>query len=319
MGSGQLAALVAAMIWACTSIALTSLSSRVSPVVLSGLRLSFGSVVVVVVLFFSGQAEGLGDASQGTLWGVVLSGFVGYGLGDTIYIVALKRVGMQRTFPVTMALWIALTVAGGVLLLDEAVSWGLPAGALLIGAGVYLLVIPAKGPGLLPMPPVPAEPAMAAFAEARPPARGTFEAPGAAGYGLLVAVAVFWTAATLWLAAAKGDLEPIAAGAIRTPAGAAALVGFALATQRTELAAPFRNRNHLWAILAAGAVGTGLGSLLYVYGVLEAGAAQAAVLSATSPLMALPLSIVFLGERFTQRIGLGTVLCVAGIVLVVVA
>ena len=61
-----------------------------------------------------------------------------------------------------------------------------------------------------------------------------------------------------------------------------------MATQRPSLAAPFRNRNHLAAIVAAGAVGTGLGSLLYVYGVLEAGAAQAAVLSATSPLMPSP-------------------------------
>ena len=83
MGAGQLAALVAAMIWACTSVALTSLSTRVSPVVLSGLRLSFGSLVVLVVLFASGQAESLGDASQATLLGVILSGFVGYGLGDT--------------------------------------------------------------------------------------------------------------------------------------------------------------------------------------------------------------------------------------------
>ncbi len=137
------------------------------------------------------------------------------------------------------------------------------------------------------------------------------------GYALLVAVGVLWTIATLWLANARGDLEPIAAGAIRTPAGATALLGFAMATQRPSLAAPFRNRNHLAAIVAAGAVGTGLGSLLYVYGVLEAGAAQAAVLSATSPLMALPLSIVFLGERFTPKVGLGTVLCVGGIVLVV--
>ena len=320
MGAGQLAALVAAMIWACTSVALTSLSTRVSPVVLSGLRLSFGSLVVLVVLFASGQAESLRDASQATLLGVILSGFVGYGLGDTIYIVALKRVGMQRTFPVTMALWIALTVAGGVLLLDEDISWGLPAGALFIGVGVYLLVIPGKGLRTHPMPPVPAEPAAAAFAEMEAPTPAAhFASPGSFGYGLLIAVAIFWTIATLWLASAKGDLEPIAAGAIRTPAGAAVLVGFAMATQRPSLAAPFRNRNHLWAILAAGAVGTGVGSLLYVYGVLEAGAAQAAVLSATSPLMALPLSILFLGERFTQRIGLGTVLCVAGIILVVVA
>ncbi len=312
---GELAALVAAMVWAGTSVALTSLSARTSPVVLSGLRLGFGSLVVGVVLFFSGQAADLSDASSATLFGVIASGFIGYGLGDTIYILALKRLGMQRTFPITMALFIAMTVAGGVLLLDEPFSWGLPTGALLIGAGVYLIVIPPKGSPGHAMPPVPAEPAAATLAEAR--AEAAFASPGRLGYGLLLAVGVFWTAATLWLADAKGDLGPIAAGAIRTPAGAFALLGFAAAMQRPDLAAPFRNRNHLFAILAAGMIGTGLGSLMYVYAVVTAGAARTAVLSATSPLMAMPLSIIFLGERLTTRIGAGTALCVGGILLVV--
>lgn len=315
MGSGQFAALAAAMIWACTSIALTSLSTRIAPVVLSGLRLAFGSAVVLVVLAFSGQAHDLADASKASLAGVILSGFIGYGFGDTIYIVALKRVGMQRTFPITMALFITLTVVGGVVVLGEDFTWGLPVGALLIGAGVYLLVIPANGSDPQPMPPVPAEPAMNTMAEIRRPA--AFAAPDAFGYGMLLAVGILWAIATLWLANARGDLDAVAAGAIRTPAGATALLGFALATQRPNLVAPFRNRNHLLAILAAGMVGTGIGSLLYVYSVLEAGAAQAAVLSATSPLMALPLSIIFLGERFTRRIGAGTAVCVLGIVVVV--
>jgi hypothetical protein len=35
---------------------------------------------------------------------------------------------MQRTFPISMALFITFTVVGGVLLLDEELTWGLPAG-----------------------------------------------------------------------------------------------------------------------------------------------------------------------------------------------
>lgn len=313
---GEIAALVSAMVWAGTSVALTSLSNRTAPVVLSGLRLAFGSLIVLVVLGFSGQAGDLETASRATLAGVIISGFIGYGLGDTIYIAALKRLGMSRTFPVTMALYIGGTVIGGVVLLNESFTWGLPLGAALIGAGIYLIVIPAAG-RVQPLPPVPAEPAASTLAETPARAATVFAAPGVYGYGLLIAVGVFWTIATLWLANAKGDLGPVAAGAIRTPSGAVALVGFALATQPRDLAAPFRNRNHTLAILGAGVIGTGLGSLSYVYAVVEAGAARTAVLSATSPLMALPLSIFFLGERLTRRIGVGTALCVAGILLVV--
>ncbi|MFN8616826.1 MAG: DMT family transporter [Dehalococcoidia bacterium] len=314
---GELAALISAMVWSGTSVALTSLSSRIAPAVLSGLRLAFGSVVVLVILAFSGQADDLRSASTATLAGVIISGFIGYGLGDTIYIAALKRLGMARTFPVTMALYIAGTVFGGVALLGESFTWGLPLGAALIGAGIYLIVIPAAGK-TQPLPPVPAEPAASTLAETEASSvPAVYASPGMYGYGLLIAVGVFWTIATLWLANAKGDLGPIAAGAIRTPSGAVALVGFTLATQRPALVAPFRNRNHALAILAAGMIGTGLGSLCYVYAVVEAGAARTAVLSATSPLMALPLSIVFLGERFTRRIAVGTACCVGGILLVV--
>jgi len=313
---GELAALIAAMTWSATSVALTSLSARTSPVVLSALRLSTATLVLPFILWASGQAGDLVEASPWTLLQVVGSGFIGYGIGDTIYILALKRLGMQRTFPVAMSLFIGMTVVGGVVLLDEPLTWGLPSGAALIGAGIYLIVIPGTSVNAGVAHLVPADSAEATMVE--PPGRGAlYAAPGLAGYSLLVLVGVFWAAATLWLASAKGDLGAVAAGSVRTPAGAFALLGFAAATQPRELSAPFRDRNHILGIAAAGLAGTAFGSLMYVYAVVNAGAARTAVLSATSPLLALPLSMVFLGERFTRRIGVGTVCCVAGILLVV--
>jgi len=71
-------------------------------------------------------------------------------------------------------------------------------------------------------------------------------------------------------------------------------------------------------IIAIGITGTLFGSLLYVYAVGEAGAARTSILNACAPLMAVPLSVLVLKERFTRLIGLGTLICVAGVVLVVV-
>lgn len=315
---GELAALIAAMVWSATSVALTSLSARTAPAVLSALRLASGSFVLLILLAVSGQAADLRDAPFLGLFGVIASGMVGYGLGDTLYIAALARLGMQRTFPVTMALYIGLTVVAGVVLLDEPFTWGLPFGALLIGAGVFLVV---AGPRAIHVSHVPvAEPALAVMSELPEPTSSVVAAHGAdyLGYALLLLVGISWAVATVWLAGAKGDLGAIAAGAIRTPAGAISLLAFAAATQRPALARPFQDRRHLGAIIVAGLVGTGFGSLMYVYAVVHAGAARTAVLSATSPLLAMPLSMIFLGERFTSRIGIGTALCVAGIVLVVI-
>lgn len=314
---GELAALLAAMTWSITSVALTSLSARTAPAVLSALRLAAGSIVLLALLLVSGQVSDLQQATTLGLTGVIASGLVGYGLGDTIYIAALRRLGMQRTFPVTMALYIGLTVVAGVVLLDEPFTWGLPLGAILIGAGIYLVVIQPAGALVQPLSHVPAaEPALSAFADV-PEAPRTGSGTDYFGYLLLLLVGILWAMATVWLAGAKGDLGAIAAGAIRTPAGALSLLAFATMTQRPALLRPFKDPRHIWAIVLAGIVGTGFGSLMYVYAVVHAGAARTAILSATAPLLALPLSIMFLGERFTGRIGVGTVLCVVGIGLVV--
>jgi drug/metabolite transporter (DMT)-like permease len=321
---GEAAALIAALTWSATSVALTSLSARTSPVVLSGLRLGTASLIMPLLLWISGQANDLAEASIWTLVAMVGSGFIGYGLGDTLYIRALSLIGMQKTFPISMALFISLTVIGGVLLLGEPFTWGLPLGAAFIAAGVYFIVIPGRHDRRRVPIISAAEPALATMADLPPgePARGNSADPPPGrvlqAYIAILLTGIFWATATLWLAGAKGDIGAIAAGSLRTPAGAVGLIAFAMATQPRNLRAPFLDRRHIGAIAAAGVIGTGFGSLMYIYAVVEAGAARTAVLSATSPLLALPLSILFLGEVLNRRIGAGTLLCVAGIVLVVI-
>ena len=309
---GEIAALIAAVTWAASSIAFTQFAGRTAPAVISALRLGSASLILPFVLLFSGQTSDLGEASWQTLAWVILSGSLAYAVGDTIYIQALGALGMQRVFPISMALFIGLTVAGGVVLLGEEFTWGLPAGAVLIGAGISLIVVPRAKDGVVE--PAPGEGDLVVADPPGPPPRGS----ALSGYFMLLLVGIFWAAASLLLAGKRGDLGAVAAGTIRAPAGAIALLGFTAVAQRSALLEPFRDRRHLAAIVVAGVIGTGLGSMLYVYAVVEAGAARTAVLSATAPLMGLPLAVLFLKEQVDWRVGVGTVLCVLGIVLVVI-
>jgi drug/metabolite transporter (DMT)-like permease len=129
-------------------------------------------------------------------------------------------------------------------------------------------------------------------------------------------VSLAWAAATILLAYAGENVGAIGLWAIRTPVGAAGLLLFAVATRRPALGRLFADRTTLLVILGAGVIGTAVGSLCYVYSVVEIGAGRAAVLSATSPLMALPLALIFLKERINVRVAAGTAACVMGIVLV---
>jgi drug/metabolite transporter (DMT)-like permease len=71
-------------------------------------------------------------------------------------------------------------------------------------------------------------------------------------------------------------------------------------------------------IALAGLVGTGIGSVLFIYAVDDIGAARTAFLTTSAPLFALPMGFLFLSEQLTPRILLGTVVTIAGIWLVLV-
>ena len=72
------------------------------------------------------------------------------------------------------------------------------------------------------------------------------------------------------------------------------------------------NRGVLARVALPGAI-TAVSSVLFVTGVKLADVAVAAVLSSTAPLFAIPLGLIFLGERLTARAVLGTLVTVAGL------
>lgn len=300
---GEAAALVAAFTWSATSVGIARLTLSMTPVAISALRLAIASLLLPFLLIISGQGSDLADASTGAIVAMIGSGLLAYAIGDTIYIAALARMGIQQTFTITMALFILLTVAGGIIWLDEDFTWRQLAGGALVGLGIYMIVAPRK-PAFdraLAQSPVNPKPVSALVL----------------GYTLIVLVGVFWAAATLWLADGRGEMGTIAASALRTPAGAIGMLAFGLATAPRDLATPLRSRHLVLGLAAVAIVGTLFGSLLYVYAVGEAGPGKASILNACAPLLALPLSVLVLKEPFTKLVAAGTVVCVAGIVMVV--
>lgn len=295
---GEAAALLAALTWSATSVAMTHIGARTSPIVLSGLRLLTGSILLALAVLVFGQQGEVTSASAVTILSMVGSGTLGFGVGDTVYIRALGELGVQRAVPVATTLFIALSVAGSVLLLDEPFGWLMAAGTVLIAAGIFLIVVsrPAAPPA-----------SVSAVRERHP----------LGGYALVAVVGCCWAGATIWFAAGREELGAVAAASLRTPAAAVSLLAVAAFARPSALRAPFRDPRHIGAIVALGIVSAALGTLMYAYAIGEAGAARTTVLNSVSPLMALPLAVYFLGERLTPRVTAGAVLSVLGVILVV--
>ena len=69
-------------------------------------------------------------------------------------------------------------------------------------------------------------------------------------------------------------------------------------------------------MIAGGVIGWGLGSLLFVLSIALLGPARAAILTSSSPLFALPLSALFLGEKLNAAVLIGTAVTIVGVILV---
>lgn len=320
---GELAALVAAFLWSATSTLLAGLVLRVPAPVLSFVRLTVAIPMYLLLIFATGAWRDIGEDNWRTIVSMLGSGMIGFGIGDSLYILGLGRVGISKTFPVSMALFTLLTFLGAAILLGEEIGLNVAAGAALILAGCYLIVTGGRGKRAAPVEAVaPAAGAGTPVLAGAAPVSGlrgfaTLSLPAYTGWTAVILSAFFWAGATLWLTAGSGNLDALAAGSLRVPAGALALGAFVGSVFGFRSLEVFKSRRRLASVLAAGWLGTAIGGALYIYSVQEAGAAKAAILSATSPLLALPLAFLFLGERPGRRVLAGTVVSVLGVVLVV--
>jgi drug/metabolite transporter (DMT)-like permease len=229
--------------------------------------------------------------------GIVLGALavIGPGLGDLLYVGGIRLIGLARAFPMAMSASPLFTIALAALLIGESITLTMVLGALLIVGGIVLITDRGGTKSIM-----------------APRASRCAVRSGAV---LALAAAALWALSGVALrVAADGVAAPVAAS-IAMPVAAVfalALAGGSGVTLRPSMYGP---RSFI-ALGAAGLLGPGLGSILYVAAIQSAGAARTAVLSSTAPLFILPLAAVLLGECVTRRMGVGTVLAVAGIWLV---
>jgi drug/metabolite transporter (DMT)-like permease len=109
------------------------------------------------------------------------------------------------------------------------------------------------------------------------------------------------------------EIEPLTAQAVRLPL-ASALLFLTPWTRGAGTALRSAGRGPLLRIAVLSVVTAG-SSVLFVASLKYAGVAVGAVLSSTAPLFAIPLGVMFLGERVSAGTVLGALLAVAGIVV----
>ena len=307
---GVFIAFAHALCWSATSILLRHLSQRLDPFVLNGLRALLGAAVIVV-WFLAAGAPGADAYTPTRILLIVAAIVVGGLVGDTCSVVALRLVGVARTVPVTCSYPI-FTMLFAFLLLGEEPPVLAMFGALLVVAAGGLLSLPERRPGAAPKP-----------APKVTKARVPDVARRQRRVGLLLAAvtAAVWGLEVILTAKAAEGMTTLAVNAVRVPIAALLSLSVALRRPGALDAAErvLRDRRTLWLLILGGLLGWVLVGTLYVESIKLAGATFTAIIGATAPLYAAPLSALLLREPPGALTAAGTVLAVAGVILVLVA
>lgn len=293
---GAAAALASSALWALSSVLLASQSGRMKPLLMSAVRSLTASLFLLAMLIAARSFDQFAEASTLTVLSMAASGVLGQALGDTLYINGLGILGVNRSFPITNSAYPFLTLLLAILLLGEELTWTLPIGGVMIVAGIVWIVLEQHA------------------ADADNPVRVDIMR----GVAFALAAAFAWSCATVLLRGQQGDLDAVGAANLRIPAASFA-VWFTIAAtgnrygERPAVAITPRG---IATVALAGLIGTGVGSVLFIYAVEDLGAARTAFVTTSAPLFALPMGFLFLSERLTPRILLGTAITIAGLWLV---
>jgi len=291
---GVVIALAHALVWAATGIVLRSLSTRLDAFLVTGLRAVTGWLLVLPLALLVAPASfgAITPRHALHLMGSVVLGSV---IGGVSGIRSMKLLGMARSFPITNS-YPLFTMLFSVTLLGERLRWPMVPGAILALVGMYLVAGP-RAAGPLSQEAISREDMVSGLA-----------------FSLVTAVA--WGLSAVVVAPGLVGIHSLMASAVRLPA--VALICLAAAAFQGRWGELRRlQRRTVWLLVLAGTMGYGVAATLYITAIQMVGPSLTSILATAAPVLALPMSYLFLRERPGRQELAGTALTVVGIALAV--
>ncbi|MFZ9595505.1 MAG: DMT family transporter [Bdellovibrionia bacterium] len=292
---GPLCALCSALTWAIGSAGYSQLSKKHSAYAINFARalVSFPLSLITTFLIAGGLSEGIGyfknvQASQ-VGW-LSLSMLASYGVGDVVFLASTKKIGLPSALAIASCypVW---TVLGGYFAYQESITAVQFLGLLLTLAGVVFVILnsPEKSKK-----------------KGQPQSSFSF-----LGFGLAVFASMCW--ATNSFATARGGmgLIPPVGNSIRMSIGLliTLVISRVMAKNEAILLPKKQLIGSLWLFLIE-AFG---GSYFYFYGLSHSSLFLGSTLASLSPVIAVPIAVMWKLEKFSLERTFGVVLVVVGV------
>ena len=290
-GLGEFYSLACALAWAVAVILFKKSGESLAPVPLNLFKNLVGLALMLLTVLAASGAAWPGIPAQAVAIALV-SGFLGIGVGDTLYFRALNDIGASR-MAVAQTLYSPFVIVIAALLLAERLTPLQGAGVGLVLAGILL---------------VNYSPGQAALDAARI-RRGLLESTGAVlamALGVVMAKPLLERYDFFWIVTLR-----IAGGVLGM------LIFMPPARDFARIRAAFAGVRHWPHVIAGSVVGTYISMMLWLAGYKYTSASVAAVLNEMAAVFILALAALFLGDRLKPAQLAGSAVAVAGVLLVV--
>ncbi|TFG30084.1 DMT family transporter [Candidatus Thorarchaeota archaeon] len=290
---GSLIGLFTSFLWAISTNVYKSQSSEATPLAISSLKMWAAMAFMSVILFIPFRTTHFYMPFDSLIF-LILSVTIGLVVGDLVYLISQERIGVSYAFPIANIYPISTYIIA-VFLVAEEVILSRFLGVLIAVIGITII---------------------SREQATRKKEEGQLKAD-ILGLSLAFLAAICWALGSVLLQMGVEGVDPIDANFVRMLFGGAIFIPLFLGAVQKGMPIPSKRATKI--VMAAGFLGMTMGSLLYTYTVKLIGASIAALLGSTSPLFALPISILILKEKFNRRSILGVILTVVGVMLVILA
>lgn len=291
---GELAALGAAVSWTFSAIFYRKALQQTKPISANIIRLSCTSAILLAFLIAIGKLGVL--TSLGTNVAILagVSGIVGLGIGDTLYLLSLKLIGVARAVPLTCT-YPLFSLLWATMLSKEDITVSVAFGTVTIVVGIWLLSY---------------EKDMASAEVQRKTLKGAAAA---------LATALLWSVSISMMNMAvteTSDLDhALVVNTLRAATIGVLLLVLSPAIDK-EGAFLKVNKKTVVTLIVGGIVALGVGWFLLTYSFTMTLESRAVPISSTTPLFSTLTGVALLHEKATLRSVLGSVAIVVGIFLI---
>ncbi|RUT03162.1 hypothetical protein DSM106972_054700 [Dulcicalothrix desertica PCC 7102] len=288
---GEIAALVAAVLWAFASVVYGRVGAHIPPLHLNLIKGIIAIVLLLITIVATGKLSLV--IAPVPLCLLLLSGVIGIGLGDTAFLAGINSLGARRLL-LLETLAPPMTAVFALIFLHERLNASAWCGVLLTILGVAWVISERTEKEV----------------NSSLPLRGVI-------FGLLAAVANASGAVLSRAALVNTNINPLWAALIRLSAATLFLLPLIVWQQdksKTSILSYSKQGRVVAATCFAAFCGTYLGIWLQQTAIKLAPVGIASTLLQTSPIFILPLAL-WTGEKVSIRAVIGVIIAIAGIAL----